>query len=118
MSVDSFTLDQVAQLLNTVVAGIRTGDQGDDLVYSLPEVHERTGFALSTLEDDCKSGTIEHTRRGRTIGLTSRQIAILVTRHRSGGDLAHRGTSSTDPFRAVREATLKSGAKRGRNYAA
>jgi hypothetical protein len=31
-SAPTYTLDEVAVLLNTVVAGIRTGDNGDDRV--------------------------------------------------------------------------------------
>lgn len=83
----AFTLEEVSQLLNTVVLGIRTGEDAEDRLYSLEEVAERTGFAVRGLEDDCRSGLIEHTKRGRSLRMTSRQIGLLVKRHATGGDL-------------------------------
>ncbi len=84
MSADVYTLDAVTALLNTVVAGIRAGDSGDDRVYPLTVVAERTGWALSTLEEECRNGTLEHTGKGRSVGMTSRQIALAVAKHRRG----------------------------------
>ena len=114
----TLTLDEVNALVQTLVAGIRSGSNGDDRVFTLPEVAERTGFALDTLEHDCRAGVYEHTRKGRRIGMTSRQIALMVHRHATGGDLAQRPTPG-DELAQVRESTLRSGAnRRGRRPAA
>lgn len=114
---ETYTLGEVAELLNTVVAGIRTGGSGDDRVYSLPEVSERTGFAVTSLEEDCRRGTIEHTKRGRTVGMTSRQIAMLVTQYARGG-----GASApvvVDALDQARQMSRQSGGRRrGRGRAA
>lgn len=47
-------------------------------VYSLREVSEMTGFALRDLEIQCREGKIRHTAKGRTRGMTLRQIDLLV----------------------------------------
>lgn len=109
---DTFTIDEVAALLNTVVTGIRTGGNGDDLVYSLPQVADRTGFALSTLEEDCRRGAVEHTHRGRTVGMTSRQIAMLVSQHARGGEAPP--PVAVDEFEQARTMSRQSGARRRR----
>lgn len=109
-----YTVDDMAQLLNTVVAGIRTGDEGDDVVYTLEEVAARTKFSLIELQRDCRSGLIEHTHRGRLRGMTSRQIALLVHRHRDGGDLAKAPTPANEYEAALQESrkALRSGRRR------
>lgn len=112
-----YGIDDMATLLNTVVAGIRTGDNGDDRVYSLPEVAERTGFSLKQLMTDCQRGLVEHTHRGRFRGMTSRQIALLVSRHRRGGDLREKVTA-VDAREAARQATLATSRGRTRRAAA
>lgn len=111
---ETYTLDDVAQLLHVVVNGIRTGDNGDDRVYSLAEVAERTGFAERQLTLDCRAGRVEHTKRGGFRGMTSRQISILVGRHAEGGDLAHRvkRTDAENGLAQALEMTRQSGAKR------
>jgi hypothetical protein len=53
-------------------------------VYTLEQVHEMTGFALTSLEADCRDGKVKHTRRGRTIGMTLRQIDMLVEAYEVG----------------------------------
>ncbi|WP_250029676.1 hypothetical protein [Paractinoplanes maris] len=111
---ETYTIDELAQMLQVVVNGIRTGDNGDDRVYSLTEVAARTGFAERQLTLDCRAGLIEHTRRGSFRGMTSRQIAILVGRHAEGGDLAHRvkRTAAESGLAQALEMTRQSGAKR------
>lgn len=111
MNAGDYTLDEVSRLLNTVVAGIRTGDDSDDRVYSLEEVHERTGFPISRMEAEIRSGVLEHTRYGRTIGLTSRQIALLVTRCRTKGT-ANADPTEEDEFTQVRKSSLRAAGRR------
>jgi hypothetical protein len=108
---ETYTLDEVSRLMSTLIDGIRTGETGDDRVYSLPEVSNRTGFALRQLREDCRADLVEHVHRGDFRGMTSRQIAILVARHSSGGDLASR-TSPRGALAAALEMTRNSGAKR------
>ena len=107
---ETFTLNEVAALLNTVVSGIRAGGSADDRVFSLPEVAERTGFALRSLELECRRDQIPHTRRGRSLGMTSRQIALLVNRHARAEEFA---TSYADEMDQARLQSQKN-AKRGR----
>lgn len=109
---ETYTLDEVSRLMSTLIDGIRTGDNGDDRVYSLPEVSDRTGFALRQLREDCRADLVEHVHRGDFRGMTSRQIAILVARHSSGGDLAARRMAPGGPLSAALEMTRNSGAKR------
>jgi hypothetical protein len=80
---ETFTLDEVATLLNTVMSGIRQGGV-DDRVYSLEEVAARTHWSLETLKDDCIAGRINHTRRGRQRGMSSSQIAEAILQHTTG----------------------------------
>lgn len=53
-------------------------------VYTLDEVAAMTGFSVRTLEDDCREGKVKHTRKGRTVGMTLRQIDMLVESCESG----------------------------------
>jgi hypothetical protein len=76
----TLTLDQVQRVVNAVLDGT------DDFAYTLEEVAERTGFALTELIRDCKAGRIEHTWRGRTRCMTPGQVAKLMSEHRHGGD--------------------------------
>jgi hypothetical protein len=76
---ESLNLEEVQKIVNAVLAGVA------DRAYSLKEVAERTGFAFTELERDCKRGLIEHTWRGRTRCMTSRQVAKLLDQYRVGG---------------------------------
>ena len=104
----TYTVDQVQSLLNLVVEGLRVGVE--DRVYTLEEVAARTGWALSTLEDDCRRGRVQHTKRGRSLGMTSRQIAAEAQRHVAGRDGAP--LADEDGLTQVRAKTLQSGARR------
>lgn len=84
---ETFTLDEVGALLNLVVSGIRTGGV-DDRVFTLEEVSARTGWALETLEEDCRAGRLKHTKRGRKRGMTSSQIAEAINMHTVGAPVA------------------------------
>ncbi|WP_433731161.1 hypothetical protein ACQP2Y_21975 [Actinoplanes sp. CA-051413] len=84
---ETFTLEEVGALLNTVVSGIRTGSV-EDRVFTLEEVAARTGWALDTLEEDCRAGRLQHTKRGRKRGMTSSQIADAIHQHTVGVPLA------------------------------
>lgn len=50
-------------------------------LYTLAEVSEMTGFALRSLELDCRSGRVEHVYRGRARRMTSAQINALVEKY-------------------------------------
>jgi hypothetical protein len=76
----TLTVDQVQRVINAVLDGT------NDFAYTLEEVAERTGFALTELIRDCKAGRIEHTWRGRTRCMTPDQVAKLMSNHRHGGD--------------------------------
>jgi hypothetical protein len=76
----TLTVDQVQRVINAVLDGT------DDFAYTLEEVSERTGFALTELIRDCKAGRIEHTWRGRTRCMTPSQVAKLMSSHRHGGN--------------------------------
>lgn len=56
-------------------------DDWGERIYTMREVAGRTGFALTGLVEDCKSGDIEHVRIGRTRFMTSRQVTELIRRH-------------------------------------
>jgi hypothetical protein len=104
---DTMPMAQVRDLFATVIAGIRIGNTHEDRVYSLQEVHERTGWALRELKEDCRLHRIEHTRRGRAIGMTSSQIAKEILRGRTGGNAVTAGTEAAeaDALAQVREAS-------------
>jgi hypothetical protein len=85
---DSLSLEEVQKIVNAVLATF------DDRAYSLEEVADRTGFALTELVRDCKRGLIEHTWRGRTRCMTSRQISKLLDEHRFVGDKKQPASSS------------------------
>ena len=55
----------------------------DDLprLYTLSEVAEITGFALRTLQRDCRAGKITHVHRGRDRLMTREQVEMLINRH-------------------------------------
>ncbi len=56
-------------------------DEAFPKLWTLREVHERTGFALRTLERDCRAGRIAHIHRGRKRFMTTAQVEMLVTAH-------------------------------------
>ncbi len=114
MSANTYTLDQVSALLNTVVAGIRSGDNGDDRVYPLTVVAERTGWALSTIEEECRNGTLEHTGKGRAVGMTSRQIALAVAKYRRGKTDLTAEQADENALAQVRHSTRAGSASRQR----
>lgn len=54
----------------------------DDIrLWTLAEVAEQTGFALRTLERDCRAGRVEHVHRGRVRCMTTPQVQALIARH-------------------------------------
>lgn len=107
-------LNEAARLLHEATNELRGVGHGDGVVYSLPEVAERTGFALRQLTLDCRAGILEHTKRGDFRGMTPRQLELLVSRHAEGGDLAHRnlGRSASNGLAQALEMTRHSGASR------
>lgn len=50
-------------------------------LYTLREVAEQTGFALRTLQQDCRADRIAHIRRGRERVMTAEQIQQLLDQH-------------------------------------
>lgn len=84
---ETFTLEEVGALLNTVVSGIRAGSV-DDRVFTLEEVAARTGWSVVTLKEDCRAGRLSHTKRGRSLGMTSSQINDAINRHTVGPAVA------------------------------
>jgi hypothetical protein len=105
----TLTLDQVQRVINAVLDGT------DDFAYTLEEVSERTGFALTELIRDCKAGRIEHTWRGRTRCMTPGQVTKLMSEHRYGGDdkqlAANSAQQEAIDLASVRESS-RGGAKR------
>jgi hypothetical protein len=93
---ETFTLEEVGALLNTVVSGIRVGSV-EDRVFPLEEVAARTGWALDTLEEDCRAGRLKHTRRGRKRGMTSSQIADAINQHTVGATVTDQIASLVGP---------------------
>jgi hypothetical protein len=47
-------------------------------LWTLEEVADRTGFALRTLQRDCRAGRIEHVHRGRDRLMTAAQVQKLI----------------------------------------
>ncbi len=47
-------------------------------LYTLEEVAAATGFALRTLERDCRAGRIAHVHRGRARMMTADQVEALI----------------------------------------
>lgn len=113
---ESYTIAELAEALRFVVDGMRSGEIGEDRVYNLHEVAERTGFAHRQLVLDCRANLLEHVHRGDFRGMTSRQITLLVKRHAQGGDLAHRAKHPSADLESGRAQALamtrESGAKR------
>lgn len=50
-------------------------------LYTLKEVSDHTGFALRTLERDCRAGRVVHVHRGRDRLMTVEQVAALIQQH-------------------------------------
>jgi hypothetical protein len=50
-------------------------------LYTLREVSDQTGFALRTLERDCRAGRVEHVHRGRERLMTAAQVQTLIEKH-------------------------------------
>jgi hypothetical protein len=118
MNEQTFTVDDVTKLLNTVMAGTAAAGNLDIVGHTLEEVAAMTKFSLRELELDCRARPprIEHTRRGRKIVLTSRQIALLMSTHRVATDAAT--ATPTDDLAEARRASARSGAARsGRKLA-
>lgn len=50
-------------------------------LFTLQEVAERTGFALRTLQRDCRASRVAHVHRGRDRLMTEQQVQELIDRH-------------------------------------
>lgn len=86
-----------------------------DQVFTLDEVAAITHTSPRRLKDQCRAGLVEHFRDGRFRGMTARQIDKYVS-GKSGGH-ADTPVQPAGEFAAVREATRRSGARRGRRAA-
>ena len=50
-------------------------------LFTLAEVSNKTGFALRSLELDCRAGRVEHVHRGRDRFMTAAQVELLIAGH-------------------------------------
>lgn len=82
------SLAQVARQLGDALTAARVEDPRR--VYTLPEVAALTGWALSTLEEDCRLGRIRFVRKGKAYGLTAKQFDALIEQHTVHGDIGQR----------------------------
>jgi len=115
---DTYSSEQVTDLVSSIVRSFRAGGSREDGCYTLEQVAERTGFALSSLKKDCRAGRIEHTQYGDARGMTPSQLAKFLERLRVGGDL-HQAVPAADDMAEARRATRRSSASRaGRSAAA
>lgn len=55
-------------------------------LLTLKEVAARTGFALRTLERDCRADRIPHVHCGRARMMTGDQVAALIKRYTTGDE--------------------------------
>jgi len=92
MMPDTFTLDEVTALLSTLLTGIRAGGGLEDGAYTLQQVSDRTGFAVTALTLACRAEEIEHVKYGNAIGMTPVQVAKLLKQCTRGGDVVERLT--------------------------
>ena len=107
----TFTFDEVTSLVAMLVGNLRsTGIE--DGAYTLEQVSERTGFALTSLQKDCRAGKIKHVRYGDARAMTPKQLADFMRQHSTGGELAPRISPADDEVAQAREATRQSAAKR------
>ena len=58
---------------------------GDKVSFTLAEVHEMTGVAITALRRGCRSGQIRHTKIGRARVMNHEQIAEMLKRFEDGG---------------------------------
>lgn len=98
-----YTNTQLLAIINMVVSGY-PGHSIDDRIYTLDEIVERTGWAKSTLEEELRAGTYDHTGKGRSIGMTPTQLARAIAtferkRKNAPGEVA------VDELAKVREAS-------------
>lgn len=77
-------------------------------LYTLSEVAALTGFALRTLQRDCRAGKITHVHRGRDRLMTREQVEMLINRHTA------QAAQPELPFAADDQALLREQAARRR----
>lgn len=88
-------------------------DIGLPKLWTLKEVSEQTGFALRTLQRDCRAGRVTHIHRGRDRLMTTEQVQALIAQHVEQPQTpAAPAISDADKRAAYREAALKRAARK------
>jgi hypothetical protein len=110
MTPATFTLDEVAGFVSSLLGAVRAGGAIEDGAYTLEQVAERTGLAESTLVKDCRAGILEHVHKGDTRAMTPTQVNRMLKRYSTGGDLADRVADQvrSDPTDEMAEARAAS----------
>src|SRR4051812_9457689 len=81
-------LAQVARQLGDVVTAERMANPRH--VYTLPEVAATTGWALTTLVEDCRLGRLPHVIKGKAYGLTAKQLDAAIEMYTVHGSVEKR----------------------------
>lgn len=84
-------------------------------VYSLEEAAREARVSLRLLTKECRAGLVEHFRKGRSRGMTARQINAYIAANSGRGKPAE--GKPKDEFAQIRESSLK-GSARSRRRAA
>jgi hypothetical protein len=109
MTPDTYTPAQVTGLVSAIVSSFRAAGALEDGSYTLEQVSERTGFAVTSLIKDCRAGRLPHVRYGKTLGMTPTQVAHLLEKCTvAAGETA----SPSDDMAAAIEASRGRAARR------
>lgn len=117
MMADHYSVADMGGLLTAVMTGLRVGSDNQDRAYSLEEVSQRTGFAVSSLIKDCRAGRLNHVHYGDFRGMTPLHVAEMLRRYSTDGELAIRDRSSSDEMAEARAASTRAAKRQPRRVA-
>ncbi|MET0419574.1 MAG: hypothetical protein ABW022_26465 [Actinoplanes sp.] len=83
---ETMSLEQVSDLFRAVFAGLRVGSVHQDRAYSLEEVAQRTGLAVTSLVKECRAGRLEHVHKGDFRGMTPLQVSKMLEKYSCTGE--------------------------------
>jgi hypothetical protein len=108
----TYTVSDMSMLVATLLTGLRVGSDHQDRAYSLDEVSERTGFAVTSLMKDCRAGRLNHVHYGDFRGMTPLHIAEMLRRYSTDGDLAIRRVELKNDMAEARAASRKAASRK------
>jgi hypothetical protein len=113
---DTYTHDQVTDIVKAIVGGFRHAGANEVVSYPLEKIHDLTGWSITGLTRICRAKKARHTKFGNTLGMTPSQLAELL--EAVSVDIANESAAPRDEMAAARALTRKAAARKTSKSAA